>query len=114
MLTLFLFFFFFVFSLGETPLHYAIRSSSIKLVRLLMENGADPTIKAEDGSTPVDVAEQYQLSDILDCLQCNFKSMYCLFKLKLIFFCKKQLLKKKLNVKIQITWFHLLFQLLVV
>mmetsp|Transcript_747 Transcript_747/g.1062 ORF Transcript_747/g.1062 Transcript_747/m.1062 type:complete len:541 (+) Transcript_747:2-1624(+) len=34
-----------------------------------MENGADPTIKSEEGSTPVDVAEQYGSTDILDCLQ---------------------------------------------
>ena len=55
--------------MGETPLHYAIRSGCLKLVRILMENGADPTLKAEDGSTPVDVAEQYQFMDVLDCLQ---------------------------------------------
>jgi ankyrin repeat protein len=64
-------------------LHYAIRTASIKLVRLLMENGADPTAKAEDGSTPVDVAEQYQCTDVLDCLQCRLihVEFFKLFKL---------------------------------
>ena len=43
----------------------------MKIVRMLIENGADPTIKAlETGDTPIDVAEQYQATDILDCFQC--------------------------------------------
>lgn len=37
-----------------------------------MESGADPTAEADDGTTPVDVAEQYQCTAMLDCLQCNF------------------------------------------
>lgn len=59
-------------SFRETPLHYAVRAGSIKLVRMLMESAADPTAEADDDRfTPVDVAEQYQFSDILDCLQCK-------------------------------------------
>ena len=59
-------------SLNETPLHYAVRAGSSKLVRMLMENGADPTFQADDeGATPVDVAEQYQCADVLDCFQCK-------------------------------------------
>jgi ankyrin repeat protein len=57
------------FSVGETPLHYAIRSGSLKLVRMLMENGADPTAVGEDNATPFDIAEQYQNIEVLDCLQ---------------------------------------------
>ena len=58
--------------MNETPLHYAIRAGSIKLVRMLMESGADPTAKTDgEGTTPVDVAEQYQCADILECLQCK-------------------------------------------
>jgi len=55
-------------ALSETPLHTAIRAGSLKLVRILMESGADPTALS-DGETPVDVAEQYQHTDILECLQ---------------------------------------------
>ena len=38
-----------------------------------MENGADPTLKATDGKTPIDVASETNLnSEVLDCLQCIF------------------------------------------
>lgn len=61
---------------GETPLHYAVRKENIKLVRILMENGADPTIKATDGKTPIDVASENNVnSEVLDCLQCIFATL---------------------------------------
>ena len=62
--------------MGETCLHYAVRVGNIKLVRLLMENGADPTIQGDDGKTPIDAAEEYQFTDMLDCLQGDYYYYY--------------------------------------
>ena len=40
-----------MFSLGYTPLHYAVRQSSEELVRILLENGADPNAWTPSGHT---------------------------------------------------------------
>ena len=39
-----------------------------------MENGSDPIIRSESGETSGDIAEQYNFTDILESLQCNFLS----------------------------------------
>jgi ankyrin repeat protein len=41
---------------GATPLFRAIRSTDLVVVRLLMEKGANPSVKTKDGSTPLMVA----------------------------------------------------------
>lgn len=42
-----------------------------------MQNGANPAAQSyEDKVTPVDVAEQYQCSDILECLHCLYWNYY--------------------------------------
>jgi ankyrin repeat protein len=41
---------------GATPLFRAIRSHDLVVVRLLMEKGANPSVKTKDGSTPLMVA----------------------------------------------------------
>jgi ankyrin repeat protein len=41
---------------GATPLFRAIRSTDLVVVRLLMEKGANPSLKTKDGSTPLMVA----------------------------------------------------------
>jgi ankyrin repeat protein len=41
---------------GATPLFRAIRSTDLVVVRLLMDNGANPSVKTKDGSTPLMVA----------------------------------------------------------
>lgn len=61
---------------GETCLHYAVRMGNLKLVRILMENGADPTVQGDDGFTPIDVAEEYNQIEMLDLLQGNFRSTF--------------------------------------
>mmetsp|Transcript_19695 Transcript_19695/g.75550 ORF Transcript_19695/g.75550 Transcript_19695/m.75550 type:complete len:805 (-) Transcript_19695:72-2486(-) len=53
---------------GETPLHYATRTGNVKLVRMLMEVGADATVTCKNKNTPIDVAEQYQATDVQECL----------------------------------------------
>jgi cytohesin len=41
---------------GETPLHYAARAGSARVVKLLLESGADPRAKDARGRTPSYVA----------------------------------------------------------
>jgi ankyrin repeat protein len=41
---------------GATPLFRAIRSTDLVVVRLLMDKGANPSVKTKDGSTPLMVA----------------------------------------------------------
>lgn len=43
--------------LGFTLLHYAARSGSLDSVNHLLSAGADPAIKASDGSTPLTLAK---------------------------------------------------------
>ena len=42
---------------GWTPLHSAALQGSVDLARLLLSFGADPSIRADDGRTPADMAE---------------------------------------------------------
>eukprot|EP01060_Flectonema_neradi_P003549 TRINITY_DN12299_c0_g2_i3.p1 TRINITY_DN12299_c0_g2~~TRINITY_DN12299_c0_g2_i3.p1 ORF type:complete len:585 (+),score=100.21 TRINITY_DN12299_c0_g2_i3:117-1871(+) len=42
---------------GERPLHIAVREGHIRLVRLLLERGADGESRNQDGLTPLQVAE---------------------------------------------------------
>ena len=58
--------------MGEGCLTYAIRYGNTRLVRLLLENGADPTLLTADGHNAVDIAEEYGYNDILDCFECSF------------------------------------------
>ena len=43
---------------GWTPLFYAVRSNQIEVVKILLENGADPTVRDKDGNTILDIAIQ--------------------------------------------------------
>jgi ankyrin repeat protein len=44
---------------GATPLHLAAQWQHLSLVSVLMESGADPTLKDSLGRTPKDVAHWY-------------------------------------------------------
>ena len=39
---------------GFTPLHYAVISDDVAIIRLLLSHGADPTVEDRRGLTPVD------------------------------------------------------------
>jgi len=56
---------------GVTPLHLAAEFGGLnrmKLVTLLLDNGADPLAKDRDGVTPVDVAKRMKLDAIVTVL----------------------------------------------
>jgi ankyrin repeat protein len=48
---------------GETPLHFAASAQSgedsIRVIRMLVDAGADPTAENDDGSTPLSDAESF-------------------------------------------------------
>ena len=56
-------------SMGETPLHKAVDSRSIEGVRFLIERGANPTAKNDDGRTPAALAQRLEEPAILAVLR---------------------------------------------
>ena len=54
---------------GWTPLHEVAFHGEIKLVRLLLDWGADKTIKSDDGKTAIDMALQQGHTDVIALLQ---------------------------------------------
>jgi len=40
---------------GNTPLHYAVHGASLSIAELLLQSGADRSIKNREGRTPMDL-----------------------------------------------------------
>lgn len=55
---------------GMAPLHWACITGQVEMVRLLLENGADPCLRNEamDGLTPVDLAALMGFEEICELL----------------------------------------------
>lgn len=51
---------------GFTLLHFAAREGSLEAVRALLDQGADPTIRAKDGSTPLALAKDPAIRAMLE------------------------------------------------
>lgn len=53
---------------GETPLHAAVRSRNLDVVRALLQSGTMPTVANKHGMTPLHLATQENLAEIVDAL----------------------------------------------
>ena len=58
---------------GWTPLFYAVRSNQIEVVKALLENRADPTVRDKDGNTIMDIA-----------IQKNHMELFTLLKIEML------------------------------
>ncbi len=54
-----------VTSTGLTPLHYAVETRDPKIITLLLESGASPTVQAVEDKTPLDYANMCREDDLL-------------------------------------------------
>jgi FOG: Ankyrin repeat len=45
-------------SLGYTPLHFAVEGCRVDVVRVLLDHGADPTIRDKKGRTPLEIGRK--------------------------------------------------------
>lgn len=54
--------------MGATPLHAACANRRPRTVKLLLENGADPNVKDDDGVTPLMIARALGFTDIITML----------------------------------------------
>ena len=50
--------------IGNTPMHFAVMSNNLSIVRILDEYNADATIKNDQGICSIDVALSQDLRDI--------------------------------------------------
>ena len=50
---------------GYTPLHYAARMNNTDVAELLLKQGADATLKDDRGRTPLDIAREPAMQDLL-------------------------------------------------
>jgi hypothetical protein len=54
----------------DTPLLVAVKSSALpKIVQLLLERGADVTVKDENGKIPLEIAKERKLTDVISILE---------------------------------------------
>ena len=64
-------YFFFEKSKKETALHWAVRTSKVEIVTILMEYGADPFI-ASSGTTPMELAIKTKQTAIVSLMTCSY------------------------------------------
>jgi hypothetical protein len=55
--------------LGGTPLHEAAASGAVEVARLLLAAGTDPTVRSQTGVTALDLAREYQQSELVILLE---------------------------------------------
>lgn len=62
-----------MFNGRNTQLHIAVLNSDIKLIKLLMDHGADKTIKDIDGKTPAELTGNKNIHQLLDSYNLDIK-----------------------------------------
>lgn len=50
---------------GYTPLHYAVRQGSFRVIKLLLEHGADPRAEGPNGLLPIDMSSDERVTRLL-------------------------------------------------
>ena len=50
---------------GHTPLHEAAFNGDVPLVRLLLESGADRSVRTPEGDTPLDIATKHNRAEVV-------------------------------------------------
>ena len=58
--------------IGETALHYAVRASQKEIIQLLLEYGADTSLKSGDG-TALDIASSLEIANLIK----QYSGMLC-------------------------------------
>jgi len=58
---------------GLTPLHLAAAYGDLRLVKLLLSKGANPSARSKPGKTPVDLAVQFKHRDVVAALEAAIK-----------------------------------------
>jgi len=54
----------------DTPLLVAVKSSALpQIVQLLLERGADTTVKDENGKIPIEIARERKLTEVIELLE---------------------------------------------
>jgi ankyrin repeat protein len=53
---------------GNSALHHAARGSKKNLIKLLLEHGANTSLKNEEGKTPLDIVTEKGKQDLIDLL----------------------------------------------
>ncbi len=60
---------------GTTPLMMAARGGHVSTVKLLLDNGADLTVKNQIGLTALDFAKTYKEPDVVEGLTARLQQM---------------------------------------
>ncbi|MCX5923141.1 MAG: ankyrin repeat domain-containing protein [Candidatus Dependentiae bacterium] len=58
-----------IFEFGKTALHFATELDSLKIVKMLLKAGANPSATDIDGNTPLSIAKKHDKPDIISALQ---------------------------------------------
>ena len=60
---------------GRTPLHLSVRRGHLSMVKFLLSQGANPSIRDRSNRTPADIARQYNVNDkVVDLLESESKN----------------------------------------
>ncbi|XP_023686686.1 ankyrin repeat domain-containing protein 22 [Paramormyrops kingsleyae] len=57
---------------GNTGLHYACQRKSDRLIPLLLQKNADPSIRNQDNETPLDIAQRLKFTKIIQMLKKSY------------------------------------------